>query len=190
MVRRRVLHQARISGGGILTASIGVPVLAALWTPTVVVIGWAVMYLLFNSVMLFATSARRSEQLGFIWATGAAIFAAGAIFSVVIWGDARVEAPWIATMLGMTAIAFDLATGPFHRIPYWFVPTGLIGAAVSITLWISVRPLFALLVLPAIISMLVASAIHRQRSRQLDARLIEAERMLGQDPLTLSLIHI
>lgn len=175
-------ERVRTAAGGVIPAAIAIPVLLNNWSPLWFAIAWNCTYLLVGAISMALIWFRgASDRVEVLWAVGVASCFAALPVSAVIWDE---RAYWIAGMLCMIYVAFELAYLPFIDVPEWRVGIAIVGASLTVCGLFVMNPLIALAFIP-IISVMVGTAQRLRTARlALDTQLEQTENELGRDPLT------
>ena len=175
--------RVRTAAGGIVPAAIAVPLLLQDWSPLWFALTWPAAYLLVGCAGMALTWTRGlSPRVELAWAIGVAICFAALPMSAVIWNDGR--AFWIAGMICMIYMAFELTYLPFLEIGEWRAGISIVATSLVVCGLLVMHPLIALSLVP-LFAMMVSTAQRLRTARSaLDNQLEKTESELGLDPLT------
>ena len=176
-------ERVRTALGGVVPAAFAIPLLLNDWSPLWFAAAWPAVYLLISGTSMSLIWFRgASGQVEVWWAVGVALCFAALPVSAVIWNDGR--AFWIAGMLCMIYIAFELAYLPFLDVPEWRIGITIVGIALTVCGMFVMHPLIAAMMLPLILVMITTAQRLRSARTALDTQLERTESELGRDPLT------
>ncbi len=180
----RLVDQIKVSGGGVVASMVVIPFVVKSWTPAWFPITWSGLYFAQSVLFLLVIAFRPSPRAWQAWAISTATLFASICGAVMVWGADHPSAPWIASMIAIAYISFEVAVLPYLEIPTWWLGTTTVGVALTVMAATVINPFLVIGVIPLLVSMTLTAGRNKQMSDTLDERLTHAERMVGTDPLT------
>ena len=175
-------ERVRTALGGLIPAAIAIPLLLNDWSPLWFTAAWLGTYLIPSGISMALIWFRgASDRVEVCWALAVALCFAALPVSTVIWDH---DAFWIAGMISMIYIAFELAYLPFIDVPEWRLGIAIVGASLTVCGLFVMHPLIALALVPLIVVMVDTAQRLRTTRSALDVQLEQTASELGRDPLT------
>lgn len=178
------VDRVRAALGGIIPAAVAVPIVMSVWAPQRIVLLWLALYLLFSAVGLTVAVRRPSPQAELIWSRSVAVLFAFIPISAAVWPSEGQEAFWMAALVAVIYIAFELSYLPFTNSGDWRAAILIVALSITGTGLVTINPIVALIFLPITYAMLDTTDRIRRLRIELATRLTDVELLAESDPLT------
>ncbi len=182
--KARLIDQLKVSAGGILGATIVVPIVLTNWTPLWFALGWGAAYFTQSAIFVGVVSyfGERFDRLWWTICTSALFFSV--IMAVFVWGRDHPSATWIAAMIGFAYIAFEVATLPYLKMSHWWLGVTVVSVGIALLAFATVHPAVGIASVPVLATMITVAGRNTRLRDDLDRQLVETEARLLTDPLT------
>jgi len=169
--------------GGVVPASVGIPLVLVVWAPLWFAVAWVVAYVTVSGVFCGLVYHRSTERLEQTWSTLVAILYAALPASAAYW-SVRPQDWWAAVAIVMAYVAFEVSALPFLPINEWRLGVTLVAITVTVSGLFVINPIVAVGFLGAFAAIISAADRLRELKRDLEVHLAEAQRTIRHDPMT------